>query len=50
MHENNSMIPVLHIYYDRHFRNSSQFKDFQIVLHQLHSKVKDYADIIFTNC
>ena len=31
-YEDNSLTPLLHVYYDRHFKNSKQFEDFLDVL------------------
>lgn len=31
-YEQNSAKPILHLYYNRHFKNSTQFKDFENII------------------
>ena len=49
-YEAQSFTPLLHIYFDRHFKNSKQFTDFEVVLNDLNEDIQDYAEIIFTDC
>lgn len=45
-----SHMPILHIFYNRHFGKSRQFEDFKDVINEVELDTKKYAKIIFTNC
>lgn len=49
-YEEHSSKPILHIFYNRHFRNSSQFREFQHTLDELYANTGDYLDILMTDC
>lgn len=48
--EQNSQYVILHVYYNRHFKNTRQFKDFVEVIEDAEFKVKDFCKIILSDC
>lgn len=50
-YEDHSFYPILHLYYNRHFSSSKQFKHFKAdVLEEVQLEMRDYARIVFTDC
>lgn len=49
-YENHSLKPILHTYYNRHFKNSTKFRQFERVLNDLYNSHGDYIDILLTDC
>lgn len=49
-YEDNSYFPIVHVYYNRHFKNSRQFEDFVEVVEETEYRNKDYARFLFTDC
>lgn len=49
-YEQNSAKPILHLYFNRHFKNSTQFKDFEDIITELYNDHEDYLNILYTDC
>ena len=49
-YEEQSQYPIVHVYYNRHFRNSRQFEDFVEVIEETEYRNKDYAKFMLTDC
>lgn len=45
-----SLLPTIHIYYNRHFGTSRQFDDFLSALQETEYKNKDYTRFALINC
>lgn len=43
-------MPILHVYYNQHFKNSKDFEEFVDVIEEVEYRNKDYARFLFTDC
>ena len=49
-YEENSFMPILHVYYNRHFSKSRQYDSFLEVIEETEFEIKSYAKILLTDC
>lgn len=49
-YEENSFMPILHVYFNRHFSKSRQYDSFLEVIEETEFEVKSYAKILLTDC
>jgi len=49
-YEEYSSYPIVHIYYNKHFKNSKQFQDFVEVIEETEYRNRDYSRYLLTDC
>ena len=49
-YEENSFMPIMHVYYNRHFSKSKQFQAFIETLEEAEYEIGSYAKILLTDC
>lgn len=49
-YEEHSYMPILHVYYNKHFKNSKEFVDFLEVIEETEYRNKDYTRFLFSDC
>jgi hypothetical protein len=49
-YEQKSFTPLLHLFFNRHFRTSKQFENLEIILNELKEDIRDFGEIIYTDC
>jgi hypothetical protein len=49
-YEDNSFMPILHVYYNWHFSKSRQWQNFLEVVEDTEFEVGSYARIMLTDC
>ncbi len=43
-------MPIVHVYYNRHFSKSKQFQQFLDVIEEAEYEISSYAKILLTDC
>jgi hypothetical protein len=49
-YERYSFMPIVHVYYNRHFSKSKQFQQFLDVIEEAEYEISSYAKILLTDC
>lgn len=49
-YEKNSFMPIMHVYYNKHFSKSKQFQSFIDTIEETEYQVAPYAKILLTDC
>jgi hypothetical protein len=49
-YEDNSYMPIMHVYYNRHFSKSRQWQGFLDVIEETEYEVGSYAKMMLTDC
>ena len=49
-YESSSFKAVLHLHYNHHFKQSSDFTNFEIILNELYAANQDFMDVLYTDC
>ena len=49
-YEVTSLKPILHVHFNHHFKDSTQFADFEVLLNEIYSQGSDYLEILYTDC
>jgi len=49
-YEEYSYFPIVHVYYNKHFKKSRQFEDFLEVIEVTEYRNKDFSKFLLTDC